>query len=309
MAIEDIRNTVRGSTSKIMACVLVASIPGVLASIQVWGIGIVWNLVWMIVLCLVVEICCLLPRGWQQSRRGIQDLSAVVTGLILALCLPPYASIHVLLTASIVAIGLAKHAYGGLGRNIFNPAMVGFAAILISFPEALTTWPNIGQTDGLSGATQLSDFRYRQGMTANEFELAFAATLSAQATIAAMFTLGGIALMVLKIISWHIPLGCLIGLGVAALFGYDQGSSLSHGSLIFHAMSGGFAFAMFFVATDPVSHPHDLKHQIFFGALVGLLTYLIRAYGIFPDGIAFAVLLANCCTPILNRIRQAPAHV
>ena len=228
-----------------MACVILAILPGLLATVQLWGLGVVWNLAGTLILCLVTEIICLLPKGWQHAQRTVLDFSAVITALILALCLPPYASLHVLALSSVVAIALAKHAYGGLGRNIFNPAMVGFAAVLVSFPEALNTWPSSGQLDGLTGATQLSDFRYRLGMTTSEFDLVHADTLADQATIAILFTIGGLALLTLKVISWHIPLGCLLGLGLAALFGYDQGSSLSNGSLTFHYLSGGFAFAVF----------------------------------------------------------------
>ena len=286
-----------------MGCVLIAMLPGILASLTVWGLGVLWNLAWAVASCVAVEFACLLHRGISHARHQIGDLSAIVTGVILSLCVPPYAPIYLLLLASLVAIGLTKHAYGGLGRNIFNPAMVGFAVILISFPEALTTWPSIGQVDGLTGATQLSDFRYREGMTTTEFDLTYEFAMSAQSNIAILFALGGIGLITLRIITWHLPAGCLIGLGIASLFGYDQGSSLSHGSLVFHSLSGGLALAMFFVVTDPVSHPTDKRHQIIFGIIVGLVTYLIRAFGVFPDGIAFAVLFANCFTPFLNRLR------
>ena len=302
MAIEQFRQLVFGSTQKIMGCVLIAMLPGILASLTIWGLGVLWNLAWAIVGCVAVELACLLHSGFTRARHQVSDLTAIVTGVILALCVPPYAPIYLLLLASLVAIGLTKHAYGGLGRNIFNPAMVGFAVILVSFPEALTTWPSIGQVDGLSGATQLSDFRYREGMTTTEFDLTYEFSISAQSHIAILFALGGIGLIILRIITWHLPAGCLIGLGIASLFGYDQGSSLSHGSLVFHTLSGGFAFAMFFVVTDPVTHPNDKRHQFVFGIIVGLVTYLIRAFGVFPDGIAFAVLFANCFTPFLNRL-------
>ena len=303
MAIEHLRQLVLSSTTKVMGCVLLAMLPGVLASLSIWGLGILWNLAWGVTLCVAVEFVCSLGKGIAHAKNNIGDLSAVVTGAILALCLPPFASIYLLLLASLAAVGLTKHAYGGLGRNIFNPAMVGFAVILVSFPETLTTWPSIGQVDGLTGATQLSDFRYREGMTVTEFDITYESVISAQSNIAILFAMGGIGLIVLRIISWHIPVGCLIGLALASLFGYDQGSSLSHGSLVFHALSGGFAFAMFFVATDPVTHPTATRDQVIFGIIIGLVTYLIRAFGVYPDGIAFAVLFANCFTAFLNRMR------
>lgn len=285
-----------------MLCVLLAMLPGILATLDTWGLGILWNLAWLLLFCVVIEWLCLTISNRPLATHSLKDLSAVVTAVLIALCLPPYTSAYILLVASLAAIGLAKHAYGGLGRNVFNPAMVGFAIVLVSFPDALNIWPSLlGVTDGLTGATQLSEFRYREGMTTAEFDLRFARTIAAQDLIAALFIAGGLVLLSLKIITWHIPAGCLLGLALASLFGYDQGSSQSHGSVIFHLFSGGFAMAMFFVATDPVSHPRDKRHQVLYGIVIGLLTYLIRAFGVFPDGIAFAVLLANCMTPLLNR--------
>ncbi len=274
-----------------------------------WGVGVLWNVLWLLAFCFLTEVICC-GRDWLKATRQISDLSTCVTAVLIAICLPPDMPVYVLATAGVVAIGLAKHAYGGLGRNIFNPAMVGFAVAFVSFPAAFTSWPLLdglveGSVDVLSGATQLSEFRYRDGVTVLEFDARYASLLEAQTLVASCFAIGGFVLLALSIISWHIPLGCVLGLVLASLFGYDQGSSLSAGSTTFHLLSGGFIAAMFFVATDPVTHPRQRSMQVLFGMMIGLLTYFIRAYGIYPDGIAFAILLANCVTPLLDRARTS----
>lgn len=306
MAIDALQKEVRKTTQRIMLVVLLALLPGTLAMTNLWGLGVLWNILWLLAFCLLTEILCC-GRDWHKARRQIANLSACVTAALIAICLPPEMPLYVLFTASVVAVGLAKAAYGGLGRNIFNPAMVGFAVAFVSFPAAFTSWPLLdglvaSTVDVLSGATQLSEFRYRDGVTVAEFDSRYGELLSAQTLVASCFAVGGIMLVACSIITWHIPAGCLLGLALASLFGYDQGSSLSAGSITFHLFSGGFVVAMFFVATDPVTHPRQRSAQVFFGAMIGLLTYLIRAHGIYPDGIAFAILLANCATPLLDRL-------
>lgn len=300
MALASLRAAAGQSTQRIMLVVLLTLLPGTLAMAMLWGPGVLWNIGWLLTLCLATEAVMCALRGIAPGSH-LLDLSTAVTAVLIGICLPPGVPILVLALAAVCAIGLAKHAYGGTGRNIFNPAMVGFAVALVSFPEAFATWSQLSQTDVLSGATQLSEFRYREGMTTAEFDLRYAATLGAQNTIAGLFAAGGAALLVLRVISWQVPVGALLGIMLASLFGYDQGSSQSHGSFVFHLFSGGFMVAMFFVATDPVTHPKDRNMQVLFGAIVGLLTYLIRAHGVYPDGIAFAILLANCVTPLLDR--------
>lgn len=293
------------TTPRIMLTVLAALLPGTAALVYVFGLGVIWNIAILCLACVVCELVALTLKGltWRASYTHIQDHSALLTAWLIGICLPPFVPAAHLFIAAAASIGLAKHAYGGLGRNIFNPAMVGYAVILVSFPQSLAQWPSLGvNIDALSGATLLSDFRYRTGLTVAEFDLRYAAALAQQKLIALGFAIGGIALLYKKLIAWRIPAGMLGALCLCALFGYDQGSSTSWGGALFHAMAGGFVAAAFFVATDPVTHPHQNNQQLVFGALIGTLIYVIRATGSFPDGIAFAVLLANCCTPLLNRL-------
>lgn len=303
-------------TQAIMLWVLAALFPGLVAMAFVWGPGVLWNAVWLCLLCLASEALALYLRGVQQRAAllfELKDASVLVTALLIAICLPPFTHVGILSLAALAAVGLAKHAYGGLGRNVFNPAMVGYAVVLVSFPQALANWPGTGgvELDGFSGATLLTDFRYRSGITVTEFEVSQATAMAQQRLIAFCFLAGGLLLAYKKLIAWRVTAGMFAGLALAALFGYDQGSSLSLGGAWFHCTMGGFMAAAFFIVTDPVTHPRQHRHQIIFGLTVGVFVYLIRAYGTFPDGIAFAVLFANCLTPFLNRLpakRQATAE-
>lgn len=293
-------------TAGIMYRVALALAPGIAAMAWQFGLGIVWNVLWLLVLCAIIEVLCAGARyGFAEAKgMGFQlgDGSTVLAALLIGICLPPYVSPAILSVAALGAIGLAKYAYGGLGQNIFNPAMVGYAIVLLSFPLALASWPSAA-TDALSGATLLSEFRYRGGATAAEFfrnrDAGNPNTLSA-----GLFALGGLWLIQQRIMHWRIPLTVLLTVGILASIFHDQGSSASLGSAWFHWTTGGTVAAAFFVATDPVTHPARPSHQVFFAIVVGSLLFLIRTQGSLPDGIAFAVLLANCTTPLFNRLHR-----
>ena len=334
-------------TEHIMLIVLGALVPGIGAMAAVWGWGILWNIAILSAACGTMEIISLMFKGqrhgsllsqpgnarrssttvadsvtdnsghnlsyWADILHQCRDFSWLVTAWLIALCLPPFTHWWVLCIAALGAIGLAKHAYGGLGHNIFNPAMVGYAIILVSFPTALTSWPTIVEVtsiatpdvvDGFSGATLLTEYRYRAGLTNVEFAGQYAEVISNTELISYAFLLGGGVLIYLRLVAWRVPMGMLLGVAFAALVGYDQGSSESVGGLWFHITSGGFVVAALFVATDPVTHPMSQKHQYLFGALIGVLIYAIRGFGVYPDGIAFAILLGNCVTPLFNRLHN-----
>ena len=303
-------------TPNVMAWVLVALLPGLAGMTFYFGLGVFWNLFWLSALCLATEVLVVALRTGSLSpallraplQNNLSDGTTLLAAWLIAICLPPYVSIQILAVAALASIGLAKHAYGGLGNNIFNPAMVGYAVILLSFPQALAAWPALGgaenlASDALSGATYLSEFRYRDAMTVDEFLLNNPQVMHQQ-IIAGLFLLGGLGLIYLGIISWRIPLALLITVGLLASATYDQGSTQSMGSAWFHWTTGGTMAAAFFVATDPVTHPSRHSHQIIFAVSIGILLFVIRTQGNLPDGIAFAVLLANCATPLLNRIHR-----
>jgi len=194
---------------------------------------------------------------------------------------------------------LAREAYGGIGRNVFNPAMVGYAVIFLAYPQQLAIWPS--DLNGLSGATLLTEFKYRDSLTISEFLSIHESANRSSTLVACAFFLGGIFLLYKKIITWHIPLTIMITMIVLAQWGYDSGSSQSGGSPWFHLTAGGLIATAFFIATDPVTHPLRKEHQVLFAIIVSAVIYLVRTEGSFPDGIAFAILFANCFTPIMNR--------
>ena len=303
-------------TPNVMASVLVALLPGLAGMTFYFGLGVVWNLFWLSAFCLATEVLVVALKSGSLApailraplHNNLGDGTTLLAAWLIAICLPPYVSIQILAVAALASIGLAKHAYGGLGNNIFNPAMVGYAVILLSFPQALAAWPALEgaenlAADALSGATYLSEFRYRDAMTVDEFLLNNPQAMHQQ-IIAGLFLLGGLGLIYLRIISWRIPLALLITVGLLASVTYDQGSTQSMGSAWFHWTTGGTIAAAFFVATDPVTHPSRHSHQVIFAVSVGILLFVIRTQGNLPDGIAFAVLLANCATPLLNRIHR-----
>ena len=293
-------------THQIMIWVMIALLPGIAAMTFVLGAGVLWNVILLSLACVLSEALIAFARGRSATevRHQLQDCSALVTAWLMAICLPPFCEITILCIAAICAIGLAKQAYGGLGHNLFNPAMVGYAIVLVSFPQALADWPALAQAspDALSGATLLTEFRYRQGLTTEEFIFAFGQAVGDQKLIVFSFLVGGLLLTYRRLLAWRIPVSMFAGLLLASLFGYDTGSSASLGSPWFHWTTGGFMAAAFFIATDPVTHPRGARQQIVFGLTVGMLVYLIRGYGSYPDGIAFAILFANCLTPLLNRL-------
>lgn len=282
-------------------------LPGLIGMGFAWGPGVLWNVLWLAALCALTELTLSTWRGRidLQAASGpwyasLVDGTWLLTALIMAACLPPGMPVGALVVAATGAIGLAKHLYGGLGRNLFNPAMVGYALVLVSYPASLNTWPGV---DGFSGATLLTEFRYRPGTTETEFLQSYNRP---DAWVPWLFAAAGLVLAGLRVIHLRLPAAMLLGLAVASFIGTDQGSSEGTGSAWLHITSGGALMAAFFVLTDPVTHPRDARHQWIFGFTVGVFVYLIRSFGMYPDGIAFAVLLGNCMVPLLDRMADRP---
>ena len=289
-------------TRRIMLIVSLCLVPGLLAQMILLGSGVAQNLLITATVALATETACLRLLS-RPVAASITDGSSLVTVLILAAALPPACDWPVVAVATIAALGLGKYAYGGLGNNVFNPAMVGYAVVLISFPAALAVWPS--DTDALSGATALSELRFRGSQTIDDLQLTQVGSgtfgPAGWEWINVAYLLGGSALILLKLIAWRTSAGMLLALGALAAATWDNGSSASHGSPLFHWLAGGTLLAGFFVVTDPVSHPTSHRGQWLFGLLVGTIVFVIRAFGNYPDGIAFAVLLANAATPYLDR--------
>ncbi|MDZ7670725.1 MAG: RnfABCDGE type electron transport complex subunit D [Gammaproteobacteria bacterium] len=293
---------------RIMGLVLAALLPGIAALCYYFGLDYLPRLLFAAAVGLCVESAALALQH-RPLRPALSDGSTLVTCTLITVALPPTTSLGVLAVAVVAGVALGKHVYGGLGNNPFNPAVVGYAVVLVSFPAALAAWPQ--PTDGLTAATALTALRHREGQTVAEIwaaDPAFGAVGGyGWEWINAAFLLGGVALMVLRIAAWRVPAALLGTLALLAVVFYDSGSSRSLGSPAFHLFTGGTCLAACFFATDPVTHPATARGQWLFGALIGVVAFLVRGFGNYPDGLAFGILLANAATPYLDR-RLVAAH-
>ena len=307
------------NSNQIMTRTGMALIPGFLASVWVFGLGILLNVAAALLAALVLEM------AYHQVRRRPQTQASLSSGLLaavlLALCLPPMLPFGLVVFGVAFALIFGKFVYGGLGQNLFNPAMVGYGGLILSSPLLMTQWlPESGVTpstldlfrikiglqslDGYTGATALDLLRNRQGMTLSEYWQLAKPVFNDQILISLGYLLGGIYLIQARIISFKLPLAMLIGLLVPSLFLYDAGSSSSLGSPWLHGLAGATMIGAFFIITDPVSSPNTTQGLWIYGLLIGGLTFLIRGFGAYPDGLAFAVLLSNAAAPLIDRVVQ-----
>ena len=306
-------------TQRVMLQVLLATVPAVLVLTWLFGIGTLVNLLWASLVALGCEAAILAIRK-RPIAFYLKDGSALVTAVLLALALPPYAPWWLTLIAVGFAIIFGKQLYGGLGQNPFNPAMLGYVVVLISFPLPMTTWPaphSVGMLagiehiwglaslpDGWSQATALDSLKLNKSLTVDELwaqNPAFG-RFGGQGVewVNLAFLLGGLYLLKQKLISWHAPVGMLAALAVMSLLFWNGSGSDSNGSPLFHLLSGATMLGAFFIVTDPVSGATSQLGRIIFGAGVGVLVYIIRTWGGYPDGMAFAVLLMNLTAPTID---------
>jgi len=305
-----------------MRDVLFATLPGIIILTWFFGPGTLINILLGALVALITEYAVTALRG-QNPRIAVSDLSILVTSTLLCIALPPYAPWWLIVLGVIMAVLLGKHVFGGLGYNPFNPAMVGYVVLLISFPVQMSSWatprglaevPGLLDTlrhlflpdtiDGVTAATPLDLLRQNTGLLFKDL-IASRPELTGWGGVGwfevnLAFLAGGAWLLYRRIFTWHAPLAMLAALGLCALIGYDGGSSESGGSALFHLFSGATMFAAFFIITDPVSSAVSNKGRLIFGALIGLLIYLIRTLGNYPDAVAFAVLILNFCAPFID---------
>ena len=312
----------------VMMLVMFALLPGILAYIFFFGIGVLLNLIIAIITALISEYFVLKIRNLP-VKLFITDGSAVVAASLLALSIPSIAPWWIIVIGTLFTIIIAKHFYGGLGSNLFNPAMVGYAVLLVSFPAVMTKWPlpashlldfNIVQQiqiffygtkeiiDSVSSATPL-DYIKTQIFLGKPFNLNFSngmpinSYFNASIIISLSFLLGGVFMWSKKIITWHLPVTFLLSLAlISAIFWLIDSSQYLPPFI--HLFSGGTLLCAFFIITDPVSGPTTPKGKIFFAFGVALLVYLIRVFGGYPEGIAFAVIFMNICVPLIDSLTQ-----
>lgn len=300
---------VQASVRGLMRDVLLALLPGIAVFTLCFGPGVLANIGIAVAACLATEAAVLRLRD-KPLAVFLGDFSAVLTGVLLALSLPPGAPWWLPAVGALFAMLLGKHLYGGLGYNPFNPAMVGFVVLLISFPAQMTLWPAplafwSEGADAVSSATLLDHVRTQLTLQRTLGEIGTDAALaglagSAWAGLSLAYLAGGAWLLWRGAIRWQIPAGLLGALGLMALvfWAYD---SDRYASPLFHWLSGASMLGAFFIATDPVSAATTPRGRLLYGAGIGVLIYVIRTWGAFPDAIAFAVLLLNICAPTIDR--------
>lgn len=305
------------STPQTMRQVLLALIPGAALYAYLIAWQVLLNVLLALLAALAFEAIALRLRS-RNVMQGLSDGSALVTAALLALSVPPNLPAWQLVLGIGVAILLAKHVYGGLGHNPFNPAMVGLAVLLVSFPVTMTHWPVTADPvlsqllpqaeagwDGVTAQTPLDRWREQARGHAPETAPQTRPTTklapgSAWSLLAIAWFAGGIWLLWRRVISWHVPVSLLITLAVChGLAGLVSSSAMP---VSFAVVAGASVFGAFFIATDPVSGAATPRGRIMFGVGVAVITFCIRQFGSWPEGFAFAILIMNGAVPLIDRL-------
>ncbi len=319
------------SVTRIMLLVCLALAPALLCYMALFGAGILLQCLLAAGFAIACEYLVLKLRG-QDPRRFLQDGSAGLTGLLFAFSISPLTPWWITLAGIFFAIVFVKHLYGGLGYNLFNPAMAGYVFVLLCFPVPMNLWPaapglaeqsisvgdylgrifSIGQIelDAISGATPLGQMQSQlagMGMVSEILADPIYGHLGGAGWewLSAAFLLGGLGLLAAGVIKWQIPVIMLASLfGISLVFNIIDADS--YASPLFHLFSGGTIFCAFFIATDPVTASATPRGKFIYAALIGIIAYVIRTWGAYPDGIAFAVLTANAAVPLIDKLTRPP---
>jgi electron transport complex protein RnfD len=298
------------TTPQVMRAVIVALLPACAAAIYFFGLPALKVLLFCSLGCMAAELLCLRAMG---KPGGIADGSAAVTGILLALNLPPHSPWWLAVLGAGVAIAVGKQVYGGLGYNPFNPALVARVVLLISFPVQMTRWsaptPLGSGIDAVSTATPLGQWKTAVMLTGklpenlpggafDHFVGHMAGSLGEVSALALL--LGAAYLFWKRIITWHIPVSYL-GTVAALTTLFWLINPAKYPSPLFHLLTGGLILGAFFMATDMVTSPVTDRGMLVFGAGCGLITVLIRLFGGYPEGVSFAILLMNAATPLIER--------
>ncbi len=316
------------TVSRLMLEVLLALIPATIAYVWFFGPGLLVNMLIACVFCVAFEAAMVQLRG-RSVEDALADYTAIITAVLIAFALPPLTPWWVTGTACLFAIVVAKHLYGGIGFNVFNPAMVGYVVVLVAFPQHMNLWlpPRIGDMDYQALSLMQSLAYTMTGQLPVAFDEISRATpldmvqagLKQMRTIEEMralplmgdfggrgwewignfIAIGGVYLLIRKVIRWHIPVAVIAGVLVPATIAYliDPGTHAGPG---FHLFSGATLLCAFFIATDPVSAAASPKGRLIYGFGIGVLIYAIRQWGAYADGAAFAVLLMNMAVPAID---------
>ena len=302
------------SVKKIMWGVVIALVPTMLVSFWYFGLGAIIITLSSVLACVLFEY--LIQKYMLKQSPTVSDGSAVITGILLALNVPSNLPIWMIIIGALVAIGVAKMTYGGLGKNPFNPALIGRVFLLISFPVDMTSWPlpSVNRTaifDAITGPTALGTIK--EGVAKGESIQQLMHNIPSYTDMllgnmggslgevsAIAIILGGLFMLFRKIITWHIPASFLLTVFVftGILFEIDNTKYVDP---VFHLLTGGLMLGAIFMATDMVTSPMSKSGMLIFGFGCGLLTVLIRVWGSYPEGVSFAILIMNALVPLINK--------
>ena len=309
------------SVSRIMKDVCLALLPAILVALYCFGLGALKVLFISIVSCVFFEWA--IQKYLLKKQPTLYDFSAIVTGILLALNVPSSLPWYCMVIGALIAIGVAKMVFGGLGNNIFNPALIGRVFLLVSFPVQMTTWPlpvkaakhfffngiNAANLDALAGPTPLGILKEEGAQaltnpTINHYSYLdmFMGNIGGSiGEISALaLIVGGLFLLYRRVISWHIPVSFILSAFIFSGILY-LANPARFASPVFHVLSGGMLLGAIFMATDMVTSPMTGWGKIVFGCGCGLLTILIRSFGAYPEGVSFAILIMNAFVPLINR--------
>lgn len=291
------------SVSKNMTGVIIALVPALLVGFYFFGLGALIVTLTAVVSCVLFEY--LIQRFLLKGATTIMDGSAALTGLLLALNLPSNIPVWMIIAGSLVAIGIAKMTFGGLGNNPFNPALVGRVFMLISFPVEMTSWPrpvpfSTAYLDAETAATPLAMMKGHFGELPDTLNLFLGNMGGSMGEVSAIAILIGLAyLLYKKIISWHIPVSILATVFIfTAILNWIQPEA--YASPVAHLFTGGLMLGAVFMATDYVTSPMNTRGMLVYGVGIGIITVLIRVFGAYPEGVSFAILIMNAFTPLIN---------
>lgn len=298
------------SIERNMYAVLLALVPACVASFVQFGLGAVVVLFVAIGMCAVTEWA--ISKYLMKQEPTLVDGSAILTGVLLGMNLPSSLPVWIVAIGAVIAIGVGKMSFGGLGGNIFNPALVGRVFLLIAYPAQMTSWPEVGQlssyTDATTGATPLGIMK---GVILNSpgasldqlpssIDMLIGSHGGSLGEVSAIALLIGLVYLLYKhVITWHIPLSILISAFILGGIMHLTNPALYPAPWV-HILSGGMLLGAIFMATDYVTSPMSTRGQLIYGTLIGLLTIIIRLFGAYPEGMSFAILIMNAFTPLIN---------
>ncbi|MFO7828009.1 MAG: RnfABCDGE type electron transport complex subunit D [Bacteroidales bacterium] len=301
------------TVKRLMFDVIIALLPALAFSIYFFGMGAIYVTLVAVVSCIAFE--WLIQKYLLKQEPTISDGSAIITGLLLAFNVPTNLPVWIIIIGSLVAIGIGKMSFGGLGNNPFNPALVGRVFLLISFPVQMTSWPvpsgfKTGYTDAVTGATPLGIMKEGidkgdavpelMNQIPSHMEMFYGHMGGSMGEIAALALLIGFAyLLIRKVITWHIPVSIIatIALFTGILWFVNPEANADP---LFHLLTGGVLLGAIYMATDYVTSPMSVRGMWIYGIGIGVITVLIRVFGAYPEGVSFAILIMNAFVPLIN---------